>query len=165
MKNLILFLAVTLITSSCITEKKRRAICDGCPVRIVVKDSIVEKIVPYPYSLPPVAGPTVYLNSPCDSNGKVKKFVYEQKKNGIKTTVKGDSSGLVIQSNFEDSLKGILNVKQKEIYSKQVNDVRVDCNCNNITPWQQFCVIGFYILCSIIALIVLAYLLKKRFLG
>jgi hypothetical protein len=163
MKNqVILLLTAAALLSSCAAHRAR--ICNTCPEKIVRHDSIVEKIVEVPVTLPPVPGPTLYIKSPCDSAGKLKTFTIEKKQNGIKTTVKATPEGLEITSNLEDSTKTKVPVKQKEIYSKTESIIAQKEPCiNERTAWDGFYKIGFWIYSCVLALVVGGWYIKKRF--
>lgn len=152
-KKILALALIALSLSNCVLRKNA---CKWCP--ITSHDSIVEKIVEVEVKLPPVAGPTVYLQSPCDSLGNLKPINHTEKKNGIRTTVRTVGNNLVVESNLEDSTKTKVPVKQVE---RHKSSVVIRCD-NERTDWDIFCRIGFYIYVGLTGVLLLYLVLRNR---
>lgn len=137
--RILLIIFVLVAFSNCVTEKQRLKICQGCPVKIETKDSIVERIVEVPAD--PVPGPTVYIKNPCqdlcDSLGRIKDFEIKKEEHGITTTIKGNSktNELEVTSNA-DSLK--LKAKVRDHFREVKKEVPV-CHLDHVSSWDKFC--------------------------
>lgn len=137
-------IAILVLLSSCVTERQRALICKTCVLNSDRKDSIIERIVEVPVTLPPVPGPTVYLANPCaalcDSLGNLKPFTIDKTANGIRTTVKSNTvaNTLDITSNLEDSTKTKARVPQREIYSTTLEQVPARCELRHMSDWDIF---------------------------
>lgn len=133
------------VFSSCVTEKQRTKICQSCALQTIVKDSIVERLIEVPVYTAPIAGPTLYLPSPCanlcDSIGNLKPFTISKKENGIKITVNTNiaKNSLEINSNLEDSIKSTAQVKSLEVYKSKLEQFAPKCQLKHVTGWLIFC--------------------------
>lgn len=150
--------------SSCITEKKRDKICASCPVvtevKTVIKDSVwTKEVVKYDTSYISVPGPTVVIPGPCDKlcdkNGKLKPFYSESTYNGIKTTIKADTTkNELILDCKEDSLMIVNEEKTIEInhLKSQLTEVNKtkEVKINELTWYQKFFIKTSYIFWLII---------------
>jgi len=136
---------VLLCLASCVTEKQRAKICQTCALKSEVRDSIVERLIEVPVYTAPIAGPTLYLPSPCanlcDSLGNLKPFEIENKHNGIKTTVKTNvkANTLDIVSSLEDSIKHTAKVPQREVFRSKTEQFAARCEKKHVTNWLIFC--------------------------
>lgn len=158
---IILFMLLT----SCVTEKQRLKICNGCPVKTETKETI--KIVhdTVPQYLPGKEGPTVYLENPCkllcDSLGNLKKNVdVNVTKNGISVRVKSQGNGLNIASGTRDTTLKIPvtnTVTAKETTEAHIK--YVPCQ-NERTSFDGFCRWFFYIIAP---LLLIYFILKFYF--
>ena len=163
----VIIILLTLLTFSCVTEKKRLKICQSCTVKSERHDSIVEKIVEVPVLIKGEAGPIVYLDNPCkllcDSLGRLKNVSIQSKKNNQTINIVSNGNGLHIDARTEDTIVK-KEVKQKEVYNKTVDTQVKQMPCaNEQTGWEQFCEIGFYIY-SVYIIAVYGYkFIKKRF--
>lgn len=166
MRKIILILLSTLLTYSCITEKKRLKICETCPVKTetvtMVKDSAwfftdtvkIEKIVSVP-------GPTIVVPGPCDKlcdgKGKLKPFYTESTHNGIKSKLYTDTTKNVIKNDCNaDSIKVELEKitnRYNRLLSenKTISDTKT-VKVNELTWLQRFFIYTSYIFWLIIVI-------------
>lgn len=157
-KVLLALIVLVIIGSlqSCITEKHRERICATCPVVNTVKDSIVYKHDTVPVYLPPVAGPTVYLENPCqslcDSIGRLKPFNINHTVNGISVKVFTQGNRIAIEANKKDSTLRV-PVTHKEAYHEVNKTIQMPCE-NERTGFDYFCRWFFYIVAILAALAV-----------
>lgn len=165
-------MALLAILSSCITEKKRKKICQTCTIKetITVKDSSWQ--VKYDSLLKiPVKGPKIIMkDNPCallcDSLGRVKDYQQTAvSETGIKGTIKGDSktNTIVIDCGSKDSLQHLLNDARVENYhlrqEKKVEQLPARCDLEHRTWLDTTC----KWICLILASGILIRYLVRRF--
>lgn len=108
--------------------------------------------IPYP-----VQGETVYLQSPCDSLGKLKPINITKTKNGITSSIKSIGNTLVFDCK-EDSLMYIIETQKRviETFEKDTKIVQEDCKREHLTKLDSFWIItGRWLLGILIAYILL----------
>jgi len=121
-------------------------ICPTCAT--ATKDSVVYKIDTVKVQIPGKTGPTVYVNSPCDSSGKLKPFVIEKEKNGIKTKVYSENNNIVVETDTKDTTQDV-QVPVKESYH---SEDRPYCDKEHRTSFDNFCRWWFYITGGIVVI-------------
>lgn len=107
-----------------------------------------------PYS---VQGETIYLQSPCDSLGKLKPVNITKTKNGITSSVKSIGNTLVFDCK-EDSLMYIIETQKRviETFEKDTKIVQEDCKREHLNKTDSFWIItGRWLLGLLIAYILL----------
>jgi hypothetical protein len=137
------YLVLIFLLCGCVTKRKLDKLCELCPR----KDSIVEKIIEVDKVLPPVPGPTVYIDNPCtelcDSLGRLKQFEIHKEENGIKTTVRTNT----LTNSLEiESKKGPDTIKVQVPCKEKYTTVEAKCKLSHRSKWDYFTEIGFYIL-------------------
>lgn len=161
MKKIFSLLSILFLFNSCLTQNKIDKICKTCKSEsIVIKDSSwtkqtikVDSIYIYK------EGPTLIKDNPCsflcDSLGRLKDFIIETNKNGIKQTLQGKNNKLIQKCNDERLLSIIKNIvtdnnrliKEKETFVKEIN---------KLTKKQNFYIkIGKFIVWFAIILIII----------
>lgn len=108
--------------------------------------------IPYP-----VQGETVYLQSPCDSLGKLKPINITKTKNGITSSIKSIGNTLVFDCK-EDSLMYIIETQKRviETFEKDTKIVQEDCKLEHLSKTDSFWIItGRWLLGLLIAFILL----------
>lgn len=146
----ILLICIVEIMTGCVTEKQRLKICNGCPVKTVIHDSIVLKHDTVPFYLPGKDGPTVYLENPCkelcDSLGNLKKVDKKTNRNGLRLHITTQGNGLNITTASKDTtLKAPVTTTQT-FHSKKDTEVKwLQCDKPHKTEFDGFCRWFFYI--------------------
>lgn len=143
-------LLVVVIGNSCVSEKKRLEICKSCTLNQVTKDSIIV--------LEKLQRDTIYTESPCDTNGKLKpNFVQETLTKGgsIKVSTKGNK--LIVQT--ENKLKETTHLKAT------VSEVPARCEKTHLTKWDSFFInmgkIFLWILIGVVMYLFIRWRLQK----
>lgn len=158
---------LSVLLSSCVTEKQRQRILSDCPTNSTEtsSDSTWKKeTVKYDSVFVEIVGPIRYFASPCatlcDSLGNIKTFKIETKKNGIKQTLQGVGNVLVQKCDI-DSLLRVNSEKTTEINRliQKVKETQVhsDCKLDHVSRLDSF----FIITGRISLLILLIYALYR----
>lgn len=148
-KNFLIYILISVLFFSCITEKKRNKICNSCPGKSESHDSIVIKTVIVPVNVPGAPGPTLYLDNPCkylcDSLGNLKKVNINVNHNGQNLNINTLGGGLLINTSTKDSIHAA-EVQRKETYHDAKKEMVKYLPClNERTFMDGFCRIWFYI--------------------
>lgn len=166
--GILLIIAIT----SCVTEKRRKAICQTCTLESKRTDSTVtavrERTVPVT-----VPGPTVYVavKNPCaelcDSLGRLK--------DGVKINVPGTTAGTRSATIFTrgdslhvlteaDSLR--LKIAVQDSLIKRLvtieNTTAARCELDHITKWDSFFIISGRVSWLLLVLIAIWLFIRKR---
>lgn len=167
-QNSFYLIFILFFICSCVTERKRLKICNGCPIKKERYDSIVEKVIEVPINIPGAPGPVVYLDNPCkelcDSLGRPRSNInIKTERNGQTLHIKSLGNGLNIVTERKDTALKVA-VKQKEVYNKSYAESVKYIPCQNErTAFDGFCRWFFYIVSPIIALWLAYKLYFKRF--
>lgn len=150
---------------SCVTEKKRAAICRTCPTHS--KDSI--SIVKERYDsliYVNLNGDTMYWPSPCadlcDSLGRIIPFHKKTIKNGIKIELIGRNDSLIQTASVDSAAVNVKGLNTKITIAKISEAIRsVLCERKHHTTWDNICNWGFVILLFLLG-IVGAYRIARK---
>lgn len=144
------FLIITVLFSSCNSEKRIAKRCAKCPIVtevVTIKDSSSTKtVIKYDTIYKKVVGPTMYMNSPCDflcdSLGRIKDFKKESSHNGIKQTLEGNSKdNTLTQKCNDDSLMAVnqkITIENDHLRSEKKVITLPPVTTNILTWWQKF---------------------------
>ena len=159
MRNLIILITATLLFSSCQAYKNK--ICLSCPTNTIIKDTTVYKeTIKHDTEYVSVLGPTITIQSPCDSTGKLKPFKRSEKKNGLITTVE-NINGYIVAKCDADSLLLVNKTLTKTIerFRAEIREVPT-CHLEHISKMDNFFIILGRILSAIILLLLVYVILK-----
>lgn len=153
----------------CISEKKRRGICAGCPVVTHTKDSIVYKHDTVTVNIPGKPGPTVYLENPCkllcDSLGNLKPVNITTRRNGTILNINTLGNGLNIVTETKDTTAKAPVLTKETFSQKEEAHIKWMPCTNERTDFDGFCRWFFYIMAPLVILwAVLKYWLRVPFL-
>jgi hypothetical protein len=141
----------------CITEKKRREICNTCTSSSIKKDSVVYRIDTFDILIPGKDGPVIYLDNPCkdlcDSLGRLKQISTTTKKNNQVITIKNNNGKLVIESSTKDTTVN-KTLGRKEVFSSETKtDIKWEkCNKTHKTSFDGFTNWFFYIVAPLLVI-------------
>jgi hypothetical protein len=122
MQKILLLLLLSASLFSCVTEKQRLKICNNCALKAEVHDSIYQVECWDTVRLPPISGPMILIQNPCDNIGHLKPISITQTKNAVKGTVKSFGNSLVFTCDT-DSLKAyIKTLTEKYVSNKKVEE-------------------------------------------
>lgn len=124
MKNALIFLLCCCFCSCIVTEKMRTEICNNCAVKTEYRDSIREVECWDTVRLPPITGPVIYIQNPCDSVGNLIPVSVTKTKNGVKNSVWSTGNTLVVNCDT-DSLKAYIKTLKEKYVSTKKNDAEV----------------------------------------
>lgn len=141
----------------CITEKKRREICNTCTSSSIKKDSVVYRIDTFNILIPSEDGPIIYLDNPCkdlcDSLGRLKQISTITKKNNQVITIKNNNGKLVIESSTKDTTINKTFGRKEVFSSERKTDIKwIECKKEHRNAFDGFCKWFFYIVSPILAL-------------
>ncbi len=162
MKNIIAILTILTLFSSCQAYKKK--ICLQCPTRTEIKDTTIYKeTVKYDTSYFSIPGPTITVESPCDSLGRLKSFKVVEKKNGLISTVQNIGGNIVADCNADSLMK-----VNKEL-TKEINQFRSEirevphCDLEHVSKMDSFFIILGRIFLVFLFLLLIRLVLKYYF--
>lgn len=143
-------LLLLLVLSSCMTNHKGQLTekginfialhCKGNDSTHISDNTVVTfDTVKIPY---PVKGETIYLESPCDSLGKLKPVNITTKKNGIKTSVRSIGGSLAVDCGT-DSLLYIIETQKRVINQFEGSKIVIKepCDKEHIGRIQSFWIV------------------------
>lgn len=154
MKQIALISILLVFLVSCVTEKQRSKICQECPARIEIHDSIIETLHDTTIYLT-VEGPVQYLENPCanlcDSLGHLKPFEVKKKENGIIGTIRSVGNSIAFDCKA-DSLEAVIKgLKDRLVFHDQRKDIVKYVPCTNEkTKFDGFTFWFFWIVISIL---------------
>jgi hypothetical protein len=154
MKQILLILSAALF-SSCLTQKKIDKVCARCPIKTEIHDSISYKHDTVKVDVPGKPGPTVYVESPCDSTGKLKSFSVTREKNGMRVTTKSVGNVIVTEAEKKDTTLNI-PIATKQTFHSETREVPV-CHKEHRNGLDYFCrywTLGTCILMILIAAVI-----------
>lgn len=146
---LIAIVIIITVALSCVTENKRRKMCETCPQKeaLVIKDTSWSRTKyihdSIPYAIP---GPTIVLPGPCDhlcdGNGNLKPFMQQANLNGIKSKIYTDTKkNELIEECNADSLQRIVDsvvVENNHLRSTTKTITLPPIERNVLTKFQAF---------------------------
>lgn len=175
-RKIILLLTVTLVMliCSCVTSKAEARILKKCVVskKVKEKDSVIVKLETVETKTNLAApGPTIYLQSPCDTTGKLKDFKETSTKNGITQTIEGKNGNITGTCNV-DSLEFIIKSQKETIErfkkTETHEQVRENCLLEHRTDkdgaflWYFYLTAPFWLLLIIYGIYKLVTFWRKR---
>lgn len=154
MKYKIIAVLIAALLSGCIVTEKQKArflnkYCKGKDSISVVETTRLKDTTIY-ITTP---GPIQYLDSPCDSLGRLKPINKKEKKNGLTSTVKTLGNSIVFDCEA-DSLKQVITTLEKEraVYKANKIVIKEDCTRKHRTEFDIVCRWGFLVLLGAIGL-------------
>lgn len=159
-------LFLTLLLSSCMTKKKLDRICQLCPVKTIIKDSVhveYKERIDTAYITKTV---TITQENPCkwlcDSVGNLKKVdkTFKTKSGSTRMFTRNDS--LLFEVKL-DSLEAVIKAKDQIInrFRDKVVEVPARCELDHRTKWDGFTHWVTIITFCILILLALYFLAKK----
>lgn len=157
--SLLFGLAIALIFlffASCITEKKRKEICNTCTSQSTKKDSVVYRIDTLNVMIPGENGPTIYLDNPCkelcDSLGRLRNVSLITKRGNQVIKINTQGNGLnIFGSTLDTSVKATVGVKETFSTDRKTDIKWIDCKKEHRNTFDGFCRWFFYIVGPIMA--------------
>lgn len=166
------FAAILVIASmqSCVTQKQRERILKDCPIKIETKTTTETVVTPFDTTLFLKGYKGKEITAPnCDSLLKMiaaNGGTLQTEENGVISTIT-HSNGVITFKCETDSLKAVITLLKKQIKERSESLVTVPAKCEkeHVTKWDSFRITGFNIVASIIGLLAIGWLLKKKFIG
>lgn len=152
-----------IFVCSCVTQKQRERICNGCKTVSIDSLKTFEKIVLKDTTIYVSSDPVIqYIQSPCDTLGKLKPFDIVKYNKGVKSIVKSIGGVLVVVCEV-DSLKARIILLERSIEYYRGSVVVKENTTNILTPFQKFCIKFFWTFIGLLVLFCVYKIVRAYF--